>query len=415
MNTLEAMRIALASLWANKLRSVLTLLGVVIAVASIIAVVTLINGINAYVGERIFRLGADVFIVNKRPNVITNIDQLLEADKRKNITLDDYEAVVENCRTCKVLGASIGSGSGPGGIGRIRYGNESITDTSIRGWTPTMARIYDLELIAGRSITDADNNASSGVVVIGHDVLDNLLPGLEPIGKEIRVDGQPFTVIGVGKREGTTLGQSRDNWVMMPINTWMKRYADARTSVRIWGKAEGIGQALQMAMDEVRIVLRARRHDAPGARDSFEIDTNQTFLSIWASISQNFFIVTVAIASISLVVGGIVIMNIMLVSVTERTREIGVRKALGARKRDLMRQFIIESSTMAAVGGLIGVIAGSAVAKTITTLVGIPSSIEAWSVIAGMILATSVGLFFGVYPASRAANLDPIAALRFEL
>ena len=411
MSTLEAMRIALASLWANKLRSILTLLGVVIAVASIIAVVTLINGINAYVGERIFRLGADVFIVNKRPNVITNIDQLLEADKRKNITLDDYEAVVAACRTCKVLGASVGGG----GSGRIRYGNESITDTSVRGWTPTMARIYDLELIAGRSITDADNNTSSNVVVIGHDIVDNLLPGLEPIGKEIRVDGQPFTVIGVGKREGKTLGQSRDNWVMLPANSWMKRYGDARTSIRIWGKAEGIGQSLQAAMDEVRVVLRTRRHDPPGAKDSFEIDTNQTFLSIWASISQNFFIVTVAIASISLVVGGIVIMNIMLVSVTERTREIGVRKALGARKSDLLRQFIIESSTMAAVGGVIGVIAGSAVAKTITTLVGIPSSIELWSVIAGMVLATSVGLFFGVYPASRAANLDPIVALRFEL
>jgi putative ABC transport system permease protein len=410
MSTLEAMRIALASLWANKLRSILTLLGVVIAVASIIAVVTLINGINAYVGERIFRLGADVFIVNKRPNVITNIDQLLEADKRKNITLEDYEAVAEICRTCKVLGASVG-GQG----GRIRYGSESITDTSVRGWTPTMARIYDLELIAGRSITDSDNGTSSNVAVIGHDIVDNLLPGLEPIGKEIRVDGQPFTVIGVGKREGSTLGQSRDNWVMMPANTWMKRYGNARTSIRIWGKAEGIGQSLQAAMDEVRVVLRTRRHDPPGARDSFEIDTNQTFLSIWASISQNFFIVTVAIASISLVVGGIVIMNIMLVSVTERTREIGVRKALGARRRDLMRQFIIESSTMAAVGGVIGVIVGSAVAKTITTLVGIPSSIELWSVVAGMVLATSVGLFFGVYPASRAANLDPIAALRFEL
>src|SRR5688572_5882012 len=375
MNTLEAMRIALASLWANKLRSILTLLGVVIAVASIIAVVTLINGINAYVGERIFRLGADVFIVNKRPNVITNIDQLLEADKRKNITLEDYEAVVETCRTCKVLGASVGGGSG-----NIRYASESITDTAIRGWTPTMARIYDLELIAGRSITDTDNNTSSSVVVIGHDIVDNLLPGLEPIGKEIKVDGQPFTVIGVGKREGKTLGQSRDNWVMIPADTWMKRYGDSRTSIRIWGKAEGIGQSLQAAMDEVRVVLRSRRHDLPGAKDSFEIDTNQTFLSIWASISQNFFIVTVAIASISLVVGGIVIMNIMLVSVTERTREIGIRKALGARRRDLMRQFIIESSTMAAVGGLIGVVLGSGVAKTITAVVGMPSQIEAWSV-----------------------------------
>ncbi len=409
MNTLEAIRIALQSLWANKLRSALTLLGVVIGVAAVIAVVTFVNGINGYVAEKIFNLGADVFIINKSKNVITNVDEYLDGVRRKDITLEDYQAVRENCRACTVVGATAGNHTG-----RVTYKERSITDSFVRGWTPSMARIYDLDIVAGRGIGDADMTSAAPVVVVGNDILEQIMGGEDPVGKEVRVDGQVFQVIGVGKKEGKTLGMSRDNWVMMPVTSWLRLYG-SRNSLRIWGKASAVGAPMETAIDECRVVLRARRHDPPGAPDSFEAETNQTFLGIWSSISGSFFIVMVAIASISLVVGGIVIMNIMLVSVTERTREIGIRKAVGARRSDVAVQFLIESATMALVGGLLGVLFGVFVAKTVTALIGMPSAIKLWAVLAGLAVATSVGLFFGVYPARRAARLDPIAALRFEL
>ena len=412
---LEAAQIALQSLWANKLRSILTLLGVVIGIASVIAVVTFVNGINAYVAEKVFNLGADVFIVNKQPNVITNIDQWMDAQKRKNITMEDYEAVRDGCHKCTVIGATIGSGQG-GGRGEVKFGTQSISDTGLRGWTPSMTRIYDLELIAGRTITESDMRATSSVVVIGYDIYENLFGLADPLGKEVRVDGAIYTVIGVGKKEGKTLGQSRDNWVLMPATSWMKKYGGTwKNSVRIWGKANDTGQALVDAMDEVRVILSSRRHDRPGAKPSFEIDTNQTFLSLWASISSMFFAVMIGLASISLVIGGIVIMNIMLVSVTERTREIGIRKALGAKRSDVLSQFLFESATISAVGGVIGIIFGILVAKGVTALIGMPSRVEIWAVALAFTVASAVGLFFGVYPASKAAKLDPIVALRFEL
>jgi putative ABC transport system permease protein len=417
MQIKESASIALQSLWANKLRSVLTLLGVVIGISSVIAVVTFVNGINAYVAEKVFNLGADVFIVSKQPNVTTNIEQLLEARRRKNILMEDYEAVRDTCRSCAVVGATAGAGAGGSGRGTVKYGTETSKDTGIRGWTPSQQRIYDLDVISGRGITEADMASAVPVVVIGYDIFENLFASQDPLNKEIRVDGRIYRVIGLGKKEGKTLGQSRDNYVMMPITTFFKAYGGGRDkyAVRIWAKANDTGAQLVNAMDETRVIMRTRRHLRPGQPDNFEIDTNQTFLSLWASISTMFFGVMIGISSIALVVGGIVIMNIMLVSVTERTREIGVRKALGARKSDVLSQFLIESATMATIGGVIGVAFGIAVAKSVTAIIGMPSRIELWSVIAGVVVATTVGIFFGVYPARRAADLDPIVALRSEL
>ncbi|HET9699190.1 MAG TPA: ABC transporter permease [Terriglobales bacterium] len=409
MNIAEAIRIALLSLWANKLRSVLTLLGVVIGVAAVIAVVTFVAGINAYVAERIFRMGADVFIVGKMSGVVTNVDQLLEGQKRKDITLDDFYAVSEACRSCKFVGASITNLSG-----HVSYENQSSSDSFIRGFDPNMQTIYDLEVVEGRALNAADVNTSSHVAVVGQDIADKLMPGADPLDKEIRIDGELYRVVGLGKREGKTLGQSRDNYAIIPVTTYLKQYGSHNNSLRISGKAYGVGLALDTAMDEARAIMRARRHDSPGKEDSFVIETNASFLGIWSSISGSFFIAMIAIAAISLIVGGIVIMNIMLVSVTERTREIGIRKAMGARRRDVQRQFLIESSTMALVGGIVGIIFGVTVAKGITLAVGMPSQIKLWAVLAGLAVSASVGIFFGVYPANRAAKLDPIVALRSE-
>lgn len=409
MSILEAIRIALQSLWANKLRSALTLLGVVIGVAAVIAVVTFTSGINGYVAQKIFNLGADVFLISKVSPVVTNIDQFLEGQKRKDITIEDYEAVREACQHCALLGASTIKIDG-----HAKYGQQSISDVWIRGFTPSMAQILDVDLTSGRMLNQNDQNNRSSVAIIGSDVVDNLFPGVDPLNKEIRVDGQLYTVIGVGKKQGTTLGQSRDNYVAIPISSYLKQFG-SHTTIRISGKAHGVGAQLESAIDEARAIMRARRHDLPGKPDSFVAETNESFLSIWANLSGTFFIVMVAIASIALVVGGIVIMNIMLVSVTERTREIGIRKAMGARRRDVLLQFLIESSTMALVGGMLGVLFGIAFAKGITAVIGMPSTVKLWAVAAALLVSGSVGVFFGVYPARRAAQLDPIVALRFEL
>jgi putative ABC transport system permease protein len=410
MNVTEAIRIALQSLWANKLRSVLTLLGVVIGVAAVIAVVTFVNGINGYVAEKIFRLGTDVFIVFKVSPAVTNVDHYLDGEKRKDLNMEDYEAVLGACKHCLYVGASLRNLNG-----HVKYNEQSIADTWVQGLTPSMAPIFDIDLTSGRMLNDTDLRNRSPVAVVGADIVENLMPGVDPIGKEIRVDGWTYQVVGVGEKKGKTLGQSLDNYVMIPITSYLKQYGVHNNSIRISGKAAGVGPSLEAAMDEVRAVLRARRHDRLGADDSFDIETNASLLGIWSSLSGTFFVAMIGIAAISLIVGGIVIMNIMLVSVTERTREIGIRKAMGARRADVLLQFLIESATMAVVGGVLGVFFGIVIAKGITAAIGMPSVIKMWAVAAGLIVSASVGVFFGVYPARRAARLDPIAALRFEM
>jgi len=409
MNIVEAIRIAFRSLWANKLRSVLTLLGVVIGIASVIAVVTFVSGINDYVAKKIFNLGADVFIVSKMSGAETNVTHFLEAEKRKNLVLEDYDAVLEACHHCDYVGALMQ------GSGKVKHNEQSISDTTIQGITPSIATILDTDLTAGRMVNDTDLNNHLQVAVVGTDIVEHLLTGADPLGQEIRVDGWTYQVIGVGKKKGKTLGQSADNYVLIPITVYLKKYGSHNSSIGIWGKAAATGAPLNQAIDEARVALRAHRHDQTGADDSFEIETNASLLGIWSGLSNTFFMATIGIAGVSLVVGGIVIMNIMLVSVTERTREIGIRKALGARRDDVLLQFLIESVVLSLIGGALGVIAGVAVAEIVTALIGMPSSIKLWAVLAGLVVAGSVGVFFGVYPARKAARLDPIVALRFEM
>jgi len=402
----EAVRIAVSSLWSHKLRSVLTLLGVVIGITAVISVVSIINGLNAYVAEKIFNLGADVFLVTRGPSIVTNVDDYLETQKRKKITLEDYEAVLDSCRNCAEVGAALRLTKD------VKFGMNYVRDTNLRAWTASMVTIYDVELASGRHFSEAELRRSAAVCVVGWDIVDNLFPGLDPLGKEIRVDSEVCQVIGVGKKLGSALGQSRDNWLILPITSYRKTFG-TDDSIRIWVKAFGT-TSLNAAQDEVRLLLRARRHVSYSAKDDFVVETNKSFLALWSGITSAFFALVVAIASISLLVGGIVIMNIMLVSVSERTREIGLRKSIGARRADIRMQFLIESATIAVVGGACGVTGGLLLAKMVSWLTPLPSAIETWSVVAGLVVSTAVGLFFGIYPASKAARLDPVEALRAE-
>jgi putative ABC transport system permease protein len=408
MNLLEAMRIALASLWANKLRSILTLLGIVIGVAAVIAVVTFINGLNAYVAEKIATLGSDVVSISKSPNFIGDYDTWQKIQRRKDFKRDDYDYLKDTCQKCVNVAASRSS------TGVVKAGTESSNNTVIRGWTPSMIEVADQEITSGRAITEVDDQTASKIAIVGTDIVENLLGDIDPVGQEIRVQGETYTVVGVGKKQGKTLGQSQDNWVAIPLSSYERQFGTSG-SITMRAKAAGSGDALQKMMDEIRVLMRAKRHVGPSQPDDFEMNTSDTILSIWSSISSSFFMVTIAIASISLLVGGIVIMNIMLVSVTERTREIGVRKALGAKRMDIQNQFLIESGTMSVVGGAFGILGGVTVAKTVTLIIGFPTRIELWSVIAGLVVSATVGIFFGVYPARKAARLDPIVALRSEL
>jgi putative ABC transport system permease protein len=341
-------------------------------------------------------------------SVIFTPEEYFKYQKRKILRIDDYYAVRDGCEDCSEVGALLNKET------NVVANGKSSNNTGVRGYTWTMLSLNNVDIAIGRGFTPADEDHATKNVIVGYDIVDNLLPEGDPVGKEIRVDGIPYTIIGVGDRQGKTLGQSQDNWVAIPITTYQQIYG-YNDSVDIYARANGNAEVMERAKDQVRVLMRTRRHNAPGTPDNFEVETNDTFLDIWKQISSLFASVVLGLASIALVVGGVVIMNIMLVSVTERTREIGVRKALGAKQRDVLLQFLIESASLALVGGALGVLGGVLVGKLITIVVGFPTAVPVWAIFLGLFLATAVGIFFGVYPASKAAKLDPVQALRAEM
>ena len=404
----EAFKLALQSLWGNKLRSILTLIGVVMGVASVIMVLTLVQGAKKYISTKLSGYGADVFTVTRMSSVIFSAEEYLKYQKRKIVRIEDYEAVKDACTECSEVGALLSKST------NVVANGHSSNNTQVRGYTWTMLALNNIDIALGRGFTPADDEHATKDVVVGYDIVDNLLGEGDPIGKEIRVDGIPYTIVGVGDRQGKTLGESQDNWVAIPITTYQQVYG-YNDSVDIYARASGGAAAMERAEDGVRVLMRTRRHNAPGAPDDFEVETNDTFLDIANQLLGVFAWVVLGLGSIALVVGGVVIMNIMLVSVTERTREIGVRKALGAKQRDVLMQFLIESALLALIGGFFGVMGGVVVGKLITIFVGFPTAVPIWAVFLGLFLAGAVGIFFGVYPASKAARLDPVVALRSEM
>lgn len=401
----ESIPMALASLWANKLRAFLTLLGVVIGVTTVIAVVSIIAGMNNYVIGTFSSWGSDNFSVQKI-GIVTSMEMFMEKNKRPNITMQQKETVAKLCEGCKDVGAQLVR------EGRVKFEREFIDDTYIVGLTANMLKLSRLNVIQGRDLADADVDHKTSVTILGWEVADILFAGIDPIGRRLRVTGQEFTVIGVIEKRGTFLGQSMDNFVLMPITTFEKLYGKNH-SVEIVVQAPS--RATMFAtQDEVRTILRSLRGIPFSGEDDFDIITSDMLIDLYKSFTSAAFMVMIGISSISLVVGGIVIMNIMLVSVTERTKEIGIRKAIGARKRDILNQFLVESVTVSLVGGTVGILLGVVIAKLVSVLSPLPAAIEPWSVAAGILISSTVGIFFGIYPATRAARLDPIEALRME-
>jgi putative ABC transport system permease protein len=405
MNLRESAGIALGAIRANKLRSFLTLLGTIIGVASVIAVVSFVEGLNRFVADKVLQAGSNVFYVDKW-GFITSQEAYEEAMKRPEVTVDDAEALRRGVSHAALVVAMADQRE------TVRYRTKRMNGVSVSGRSSGYEVIDDLTIADGRHLSDLDDQRRRMVCVIGPETAEELFPGLDPVGRVIRVGEQSFQVIGVTQRKGSLLGQNRDRFVAIPIRSFVK-HKQERASVTVAIKT--VDQAsLPTAQLEARNVLRGRRHLAPGRPDNFGIQTSEAWMQFYNNLTGGIFFVSIGVAAISLVVGGIVIMNIMLVSVTERTREIGVRKALGARRRDILTQFLTEAATLSLAGGITGILLGGGLALLVGAVSPLPAAISMPAVIMGIFMSCGIGLFFGSYPAWRAARLDPIEALRYE-
>jgi putative ABC transport system permease protein len=409
----EAISIAVSSLRANKLRSLLTVLGILIGVSSVIAVVAITEGLDAYIAERVLELGSQSFTVQKFPDVITSRDMWLEMQKRKDLNLEDLKAVRDGCDACEEVGGMIATRRD------VKFGRITQENVVVMGVTENAPRIGTMrEITNGRSLIQDDVDRGASVAVIGSDVADAFFGQMEPLGKEINVDGHPVRVIGVVEKKGSVFGNSQDNFMWVPISLFRKVYG-SRRSVDIMVQARSM-ETFETAQDQARVIMRNRRHLGFSKPDDFSVETGESVLELWQSATRGIYVVTVVVTGISLIVGGVVVMNIMLVSVTERIREIGVRKALGARRKDILRQFLVESVILSLFGGALGLMGAAAFSYGLATLLGnimattFTAPIRLWAVLLALLVSTVVGLVAGIYPAGRAAALDPVVALRNE-
>ncbi|HUI52311.1 MAG TPA: ABC transporter permease [Terriglobales bacterium] len=403
---METFKLALDALRAHKLRSFLTLLGVILAVTTLVFVMSVIAGLNMYVADRVANLGANVFIVD-RFGILTSRDDFIKAQKRPLITMDDYERLRDTLKLARSVAAEEDRNM------QARVGNIIMENTSIMGATPNFADVRNLNVASGRFITPADDEHHSDVAFIGSDLADKFFPNVDPLGKTIRVGTHTYQVIGVAEAIGSAFGQSQDNYMIIPINTFLKGWHRPIDWATIFIAAPN-AEMMSASEDEARMLLRAWRHLDYNAPDNFAILGSDSIMALWHQLTGNLAFVAMALVSVFLVVGGIVIMNIMLASVTERTREIGLRRSLGARKSHILLQFLMESSVLAAIGGLIGILTAYLAVYLVRAAFSFPMETPVSAVILSLMLATGVGLFFGIFPAMRAAKLDPIEALRAE-
>jgi putative ABC transport system permease protein len=402
----ETLAIAFDTLRVHKLRTFLTLLGVILAVTTLVAVMSILNGLNVYVADKVANLGANAYVVD-RIGIVTNFQEWNKARKRPPLEMSDLDALRAGMRLATNIGGEIQT------VQDVRYGNNLRENVHIMGTSPSFADIRGIEVASGRLLTDADENHRSPVCVIGADVARQFFSGTDAVGKTIRAGAEEYLVVGVATAQGTVLGQSRDNYVMMPLETYRNGWLAPLDSITIFIQAPD-PMLMSASEDEARVMLRARRHVPYDDEDNFAVIAPTSITGLWNRITGNAFAIAIWVTSVFLVVGGIVIMNIMLASVTERTREIGLRKSLGARRSHIVAQFLMESSLLAATGGAIGVILALGLALLVREATSLPVSTPLFTVLIALTLSTCVGLFFGIYPAMRAAQLDPIEALRAE-
>jgi len=406
ITTIETLRLSFDALRAHKLRSFLTLLGVILAVTTLVAVMSVVDGMNAYVADRVANLGANVFIVD-RFGIITSQDAWVKAQKRPLIVLEDYERLRDSMKTARAVAAEDDRRV------QVRSGNVKMDDADVLGVTPNYADVRNLNVAQGRFITEADDTHRSEVVFIGADIAKKFFPNVDPIGKTINAETHSYEVVGVAEAIGTAFGRSQDNFVIMPLGTYYKEWHRQTDWLGIFIQAPN-AEMMQASEDEARMLMRAWRHLPYDAQDNFAILGSDSIMALWHDLTGNLALVAVMLVSVFLVVGGIVIMNIMLASVTERTREIGIRRSLGARKKHILLQFVTESAVLASAGGLIGIALAYGIVWLGRTLTSIPMETSLSAVLVSLGVSTAVGLFFGIYPAMKAAKLDPIEALRAD-
>jgi putative ABC transport system permease protein len=402
----ELLAVSWRAINAHKLRSFLTLLGVIIGVMTVVAVVAVISGLNNYVATKLFALSPDVYAVT-RWGIITSREEFLAALKRKRIEKRHAEDFARLSKTAAMIGLQSGT------TRTVHYQSHRISDVQITGSTANVAELQNLDIELGRFFTETENEHKSYVAVIGSEVRDELFPRVDPVGKMIFVESTPFQVIGLLVKQGSVLGQSQDNVVYVPRESLCKAFGGNR-NISIYVKAKGGVPAVQASMDEARAIFRAIRHTEHDQPDPVSFVTGEAVQNVWRGISAGAFALLVFISGISLVVGAIVIANIMLVSVIERTKEIGLRLALGAKKKDIRRQFLLEAALLALGGGAIGVFFGWLIAYCVDSFTFLPTLVSPGLVLSGLTLATLTGLVAGAFPAIKASRLPPIEALRYE-
>ena len=402
----EAFGLAIEALRGHKLRSFLTLLGVVISTTTLIVVMSIVNGMNVYIAEHIANLGTNTFVLHQFQWAQGFESYLLARRRNQPIRPEDFEFLQESLRGYLHMGALAQPRFGP----QARFRDRSMDEITLNAVTPGFVDVGREKAIAGRYINDADDLHKLRVCFIGQDLVEKLFPSVDPLGKQLSIAGIPFEVVGVAEKVGSTLGQSQDNFAFIPLNTFRSIWMP-RPELMIFIKAPDSRHLLELE-DEVRALMRARRHTPYREEDTFGINAADTLMSVWKDLTGTIFAVTIGLVAVFMVVGGIVIMNIMLASVTERTHEIGIRRSLGARRRDIVWQFIIESAVMATTGGIAGVVLAGIIARLVNMV--FTASVAPSSIATGLLLSTAVGVFFGIYPAAKAAKLDPIDALRME-
>ncbi|RME48542.1 MAG: FtsX-like permease family protein [Deltaproteobacteria bacterium] len=402
----DALRLALSVLRAHKLRSFLTLLGIIIGITSIISVISIIHGLNYFVTEQLANFGPNVFVVTRFGIVHNRKKRQLAARRNPPLTMADARALSAGCQTCSAVEVEVHHRVS------VRYRDQQTENTDIGGVTARLLEIEPYEIAAGRIFTRSEIESGAHVVFLGKDLVDILFAGRDPIGKGVKIRGVPFRVIGYAKKKGSIFGVSRDNYVKIPITLFFRMFG-SRKSVNISVQARS-REDFRRAQDECRVILRARHHLRYDEADDFGIMTAEGIAQFWETLTRILFSVAIFVVGISLVVGGIVIMNIMLVSVVERTREIGIRKAVGARQEDILRQFLLESVILSLAGGFVGIAAGWGITQLVSHLTPLPARFPLWAPLLAGAICTAVGIFFGLHPARKAARLDPIEALRAE-